>query len=282
MTIKEVEEKTGLSRSNIRFYEKEKLIQPLRNNKNDYRDYTEKDVEEIKKIAYLRTLGVSVSHIYSIINHEVSLKEVISKQEQLLDKQIVDLEQARYICKMMIQDDNINYDNLNIGDYVPEIKKYWNLNKKIFKLDSVSFIHMWGGTLVWAIITGVCLFIALLTYPNLPEEIPIQYRNGQASSTANKIFIFAYPVLCIIIRLFFRIYFRWKLQISNQYISNLISDYLTNFLSFLVLSAEFFSILFINGYVKNIIPLLFIDAIVLIGALAIGLKKYYYLQADKI
>ena len=28
MTIKDVEERTGLSRSNIRFYEKEKLIEP--------------------------------------------------------------------------------------------------------------------------------------------------------------------------------------------------------------------------------------------------------------
>lgn len=31
MTIKDVEERTGLSRSNIRFYEKEKLIEPSRN-----------------------------------------------------------------------------------------------------------------------------------------------------------------------------------------------------------------------------------------------------------
>ena len=56
MTIKDVEERTGLSRSNIRFYEKEKLIEPSRNESNGYRDYSENDVENIKKIAYLRTL----------------------------------------------------------------------------------------------------------------------------------------------------------------------------------------------------------------------------------
>ena len=38
MTIKDVEERTGLSRSNIRFYEKEKLIEPSRNESNGYRD----------------------------------------------------------------------------------------------------------------------------------------------------------------------------------------------------------------------------------------------------
>lgn len=34
MTIKDVEERTGLARSNVRFYEKEKLINPSRNEGN--------------------------------------------------------------------------------------------------------------------------------------------------------------------------------------------------------------------------------------------------------
>ena len=41
MTIKDVEERTGLSRSNVRFYEKEKLVEPSRNESNGYRDYSE-------------------------------------------------------------------------------------------------------------------------------------------------------------------------------------------------------------------------------------------------
>ena len=65
MTIKDVEERTGLSRSNIRFYEKEKLIEPSRNESNGYRDYSENDVENIKKIAYLRTLGISMERTVS-------------------------------------------------------------------------------------------------------------------------------------------------------------------------------------------------------------------------
>lgn len=50
MTIKEVEERTGLARSNVRFYEKEKLIQPSRNERNGYRDYSKSDVENLKKL----------------------------------------------------------------------------------------------------------------------------------------------------------------------------------------------------------------------------------------
>ena len=56
MTIKEVEELTGLSRSNVRFYEKERLIFPSRNERNGYRDYSESDVENIKRLRILELL----------------------------------------------------------------------------------------------------------------------------------------------------------------------------------------------------------------------------------
>ena len=73
MTIKEVEERTGLARSNIRFYEKEKLIEPSRNEKNGYRDYSEQDIENIKKIAYLRTLEISIEDIRYIMSNKSEL-----------------------------------------------------------------------------------------------------------------------------------------------------------------------------------------------------------------
>ena len=67
MTIKDVEERTGLSRSNIRFYEKEKLIEPSRNESNGYRDYSKNDVENIKKIAYLYVHWEFLLKIYEIL-----------------------------------------------------------------------------------------------------------------------------------------------------------------------------------------------------------------------
>ena len=98
MTIKDVEERTGLSRSNIRFYEKEKLIEPSRNESNGYRDYSENDVENIKKIAYLRTLGISIEDIRSIISEKVTLQEMLEKQKEVLKNQITDLNKAKLMC----------------------------------------------------------------------------------------------------------------------------------------------------------------------------------------
>ena len=88
MTIKAVEERTGLSRSNIRFYEKEKLIEPSKNESNGYRDYSENDVENIKKIAYLRTLGISIEDIRNIISEKATLKDTLEKQYEVLKSQI--------------------------------------------------------------------------------------------------------------------------------------------------------------------------------------------------
>ena len=41
MTVKEVEERTGLPRANIRYYESEGLIHPARG-ENGYRDYRQR------------------------------------------------------------------------------------------------------------------------------------------------------------------------------------------------------------------------------------------------
>ena len=44
MNIAEAERRTGLTRANIRFYEKEGLLKPTRG-ENGYRDYTEDNVQ---------------------------------------------------------------------------------------------------------------------------------------------------------------------------------------------------------------------------------------------
>ena len=60
MTIKEVEELSNMTRANIRFYEKEGLITPQRDS-NGYRNYTEQDVDILKRIRLLRTVHLGRS-----------------------------------------------------------------------------------------------------------------------------------------------------------------------------------------------------------------------------
>lgn len=65
MNIKEMEERSGLPRSGIRFYEAEGLLSPARS-ANGYRDYSESDLETLLKIKRLRALGLTLSEIRSV------------------------------------------------------------------------------------------------------------------------------------------------------------------------------------------------------------------------
>lgn len=62
MTIKEVGEITGLSVSKLHYYEQKKLINPERD-KNNYRNYSENDIKQIKYILILKEIGFSIKDI---------------------------------------------------------------------------------------------------------------------------------------------------------------------------------------------------------------------------
>lgn len=272
MTIKEVEEQTGLTRSNIRFYEKEKLIEPSRNDKNGYRDYSEKDIENIKKIAYLRTLEISIEDIRNIISDKVSLAEIVKKQTATITTQIEGLNQAKTMCERMLESGNISFDELQVEQYVADLETYWSDHKPVFKLDSVSFLYIWGSLITWTVITLLCLIIGILSYTKLPSKIPVQWNNGFVTSAADKNFIFVYPFACICIRILLRpvIYVKF---LMNYIYGELITEYLSNYLCFVALSAEVFSILFIYGLIKSVVAVLLVDTVVLIGILIVGITK---------
>lgn len=272
MTIKEVEMQTGLPRSNIRFYEKEKLIEPSRNESNGYREYSENDVENIKKIVYLRTLGISIEDIRNIISEKVTLQETLERQNEVLKSQITDLNKAKLICEKMLDEESISYEKLQVEKYVTELQDYWKDNQTVFKLDSVSFLYIWGSMLTWTIITTLCLIIGGMYYSKLPTKIPVQWSNGEATSLVNKNWIFICPVICVIIRYLLKPIIYVKLHMNNYY-GEIITEYLTNYMCFIVLSTEIFSILFTFGVVKSIVILLLVNTVVFIGLLAVGLVK---------
>ena len=59
MTIKEMEQRSGLQRANIRFYEEEGLLCPQRL-ENGYRNYSDSDLQQLRRIRLLRTLGLGL------------------------------------------------------------------------------------------------------------------------------------------------------------------------------------------------------------------------------
>ena len=272
MTIKEAEKRTGLTRSNIRFYEKEKLIVPSRNNNNGYRDYSEADIDNLKKIAYLRTLEIPVEEIRRIISGTVPMEQVIKKQVEVIGEQIRSLSRAKTMCEKMLESGKISYEELQIEKYLTDPKTYWGENRAVLKPDSVRFLFLWGSFMTWSAITLICLTIGILSYAKLPEVIPVQWSHGMAVLWVDKVFVFAYPLACILLRFFIRPIIYMRLLMNRPY-GEPVTEYLTNYLCFVALSVELFSVLFVFGFVKSVVAVIAMDTAVFLGILLLAMVK---------
>ena len=84
MGIREAEEATGISRQNIRFYEKQGLLHPARNKRNSYREYSDEDILRLKQIRLFRKLGMPLDEIRRLLDGEVDLMQALEEQERRL------------------------------------------------------------------------------------------------------------------------------------------------------------------------------------------------------
>ena len=79
MTIKELEQRTGMPRANIRYYEEEGLLSPRRLD-NGYRDYAEEDVRTLEKIKLLCSLQLDIGTIRLLQQGKLTLKQAMFNQ----------------------------------------------------------------------------------------------------------------------------------------------------------------------------------------------------------
>ena len=75
--IKEAEALTGISRQNIRYYEKMGLLNPKRDAGNGYRKYDEEDIERLKAILLFRKLDMPLEEIHKLLDCEIDLQQAL-------------------------------------------------------------------------------------------------------------------------------------------------------------------------------------------------------------
>lgn len=103
MRINEVEQLLGISKANIRFYEKQKLLSPGRT-ENGYREYTDEDIARLKKIITLRKLGISVECIRNHLSGEMALSEILENHIADLEQQTQTLNGSLRLCRQLQKD----------------------------------------------------------------------------------------------------------------------------------------------------------------------------------
>ena len=99
MNIKQAEQLSGVSRRNIRYYEQEGLITPTRNRENDYREYSQEDIEVLKKIRILRMVDMPLEQIRDVLQGTKTLTDAAKIQKERLVERARELETAIRFCE---------------------------------------------------------------------------------------------------------------------------------------------------------------------------------------
>lgn len=148
LKIKELENTLSISRSNIRFYEKQGLFSPERKD-NNYREYTEQDIEILKEIIVFRKMGFTVEEIKLIQNNELPFSEAMANVQHRIEDEIEQLNGSLKLIKQVVQE-NSSFDEIDIDEHWNKISKSEKLGEKFvdickdfLELELNSFDFMW-------------------------------------------------------------------------------------------------------------------------------------------
>ena len=121
MTIGEIEAQTGLSRATVRYYESEGFIHPERR-ENDYREYSQDDLETLLRIKLLRALSVSLPDIRAVQEGSESLESLMARQALKLRQEQEALSAAEEVCRQ-IRETQTDYRQLDARPYLTGLEQ---------------------------------------------------------------------------------------------------------------------------------------------------------------
>lgn len=145
MKINEVEQLLGITKANIRFYEKERLLTPGRS-ENGYRDYSDADIARLKQIVILRKLGIPVQQIEDILDGALPLQEAVEANITTLNEEIEKLNGSLALCRQLKSE---NVETLDTDRYWEIIHDQEQLGFQFQSLAS-DYINFLAPTLSWA------------------------------------------------------------------------------------------------------------------------------------
>ena len=121
MKIGEAAKETGLSISNIRFYERKGLLCPRRKEESQYREYEPEDIRRLKEIMLLRKMGISVESIYLLYEGQTELLGLLERQEKELAEQMEMLQGSLELCRMLKEEGPLS--ELNVDEWLQYVHK---------------------------------------------------------------------------------------------------------------------------------------------------------------
>jgi len=166
MKINEVEALVGITKRNIRYYEKEGLLSPGRNSENGYRNYDQADVVLLKKIKLLRKLDLPIEEIRTLQAGALTLPDAMRRHTIQLERSRENLATMQRLCAALAESGE-QLGSLDADRYLAQMEqmekegtKFVNIKKKdtITRymppvLAAVIFIALMAGAIalmLWA------------------------------------------------------------------------------------------------------------------------------------
>ena len=175
MKINEVERLVGITKGNIRFYEKEGLLAPGRNSENGYRDYSEADVVWLKKIKVLRMLDVPLEEIARLKAGTLTLEDAMGRHLIQLERRQANLEAMHNMCGQ-IQEERHQLDSMDPDDILERMARQEQEGTKFMNVKRQDKVTRYVGPAAAAVVVlglmGCLIALILWGFSVTPEEAP--------------------------------------------------------------------------------------------------------------
>lgn len=156
MKINEVEERVGITKRNIRYYEKEGLLKPGRNSENGYRDYTDSDVAELKRIKLLRKLDMPMEEIRRMQSGLLTLADALRRHVITLERQRSNLTTVQALCAELL-DGGEQLSALDADVYLSKMEQMEQEGTRFVNIKKKDTITRYVGPAIAA-----AVFVALM------------------------------------------------------------------------------------------------------------------------
>lgn len=113
MQMNEVVKLTKLTKKAIRYYEEKGLISTSVNSNNGYKNYSQKDVDDLRVIAFLRNIDMSIEGIREYIKFPEKRRITFKRHLTQIDNRINDLVTIKEVISSALNEESIDFYKLN-------------------------------------------------------------------------------------------------------------------------------------------------------------------------
>lgn len=134
MNIKQVAEKTGLTKKAIKHYESEGLVTVKKNPDNHYREFNSDDISKLRLIGALRLLDLSVNDIKTLLLEDQDLPTLLKIKLNKIDEDIDILNKRKSLTITLL-------NNLNKIEDFSEIVQTLDENLNLKEIEKQQYLN---------------------------------------------------------------------------------------------------------------------------------------------